>query len=54
MLSDIEIVQKNIMEPISVIAHKIGLGDEDIDYYGKYKAKIRLLKKHASQKTIMN
>lgn len=51
MLSDIEIVQKNIMEPISVIAHKIGLGDEDIDYYGKYKAKISLasLKKLQSQ-----
>ena len=51
MLSDIEIAQKNIMEPISVIAHKIGLGDEDIDYYGKYKAKIGLasLKKLQSQ-----
>lgn len=51
MLSDIEIAQKNIMEPISVIAHKIGLGDEDIDYYGKYKAKISLasLKKLQSQ-----
>ncbi|MDY2755701.1 MAG: formate--tetrahydrofolate ligase [Candidatus Treponema excrementipullorum] len=50
MLSDIEIVQKNIMEPISVIAHKIGLGDEDIDYYGKYKAKISL----ASLKKLQN
>ena len=51
MLSDIEIAQKNIMEPISVIAHKIGLDDEDIDYYGKYKAKISLasLKKLQSQ-----
>lgn len=50
MLSDIEIAQKNIMEPISVIAHKIGLGDEDIDYYGKYKAKISL----ASLKKLQN
>ncbi|MBU3849290.1 MAG: formate--tetrahydrofolate ligase [Candidatus Treponema excrementipullorum] len=51
MLSDIEIVQKNIMEPISVIAHKIGLGEGDLDYYGKYKAKISLasLKKLQSQ-----
>ena len=50
MLSDIEIVQKNIMEPISVIAKKIGLDDEDIDYYGKYKAKISL----ASLKKLQN
>lgn len=51
MLSDIEIAQKNIMEPISVIAHKIGLGERDLDYYGKYKAKISLasLKKLQSQ-----
>lgn len=51
MLSDIEIVQKNIMEPISVIAHKIGLTEGDLDYYGKYKAKISLasLKKLQSQ-----
>lgn len=51
MLSDIEIVQKNIMEPISVVAHKIGLGEGDLDYYGKYKAKISLasLKKLQSQ-----
>lgn len=51
MLSDIEIVQKNIMEPISVIAHKIGLSEGDLDYYGKYKAKISLasLKKLQSQ-----
>lgn len=51
MLSDIEIAQKNIMEPISVIAHKIGLGEGDLDYYGKYKAKISLasLKKLQSQ-----
>lgn len=50
MLSDIEIVQKNIMEPISVIAHKIGLGERDLDYYGKYKAKISL----ASLKKLQN
>ena len=50
MLSDIEIVQKNIMEPISVIAHKIGLGEGDLDYYGKYKAKISL----ASLKKLQN
>ena len=50
MLSDIEIAQKNIMEPISVIAKKIGLDDEDIDYYGKYKAKISL----ASLKKLQN
>lgn len=50
MLSDIEIAQKNIMEPISVIAKKIGLGEGDLDYYGKYKAKISL----ASLKKLQN
>ncbi|RDI43062.1 formate--tetrahydrofolate ligase [Falsibacillus pallidus] len=38
--SDIQIAQEAVMEPISVIAAKIGLGPDDIELYGKYKAKI--------------
>lgn len=42
MKSDIEIAQQAKMKPISEIACSIGLGDEDIESYGKYKAKISL------------
>ncbi len=40
MLTDIQIAQNAKMEHISKIAAQIGLGENDIDYYGKYKAKI--------------
>lgn len=40
--SDLEIAQAHRMQPISQIAEGIGLGEEDIDLYGKYKAKINL------------
>lgn len=42
MKSDIEIAQGAKMERISVIAEKLGLTEEDIDLYGKYKCKISL------------
>lgn len=42
MKSDIEIAQHAKMEHISRIAEKLGLSDEDIDLYGKYKCKISL------------
>ena len=38
--SDIEIAQENVMLPIRDIAEKVGLDEEKIEYYGKYKAKI--------------
>lgn len=38
--SDIEIAQEAKMEPILDIAKKIGLTDEDLELYGKFKAKI--------------
>ena len=38
--SDIEIAQKNVMLPIKEIAEKVGLTADDIEYYGKYKAKV--------------
>lgn len=38
--SDIEIAQEAVAMDIREIAKKIGLGDDDIELYGKYKAKI--------------
>lgn len=38
--SDIEIAQENKMLPINEIAKKVGLSEDDIEYYGKYKAKV--------------
>ena len=40
MLSDIEIAQKNVMEPISKIADKVGILPEELEQYGHYKGKI--------------
>ncbi len=40
MLSDIEISQQNQPEPIGRIAEKAGLCEEDLELYGRYKAKI--------------
>ncbi|MBX4261799.1 formate--tetrahydrofolate ligase [Clostridium estertheticum] len=42
MKSDIEIAQSAKMLHISEVAKKMGLGEDDIDLYGKYKAKISL------------
>ncbi len=43
-LSDIEIAQSCKLQPISEIAKKCGIGDDDIEFYGKYKAKIDVSK----------
>ena len=40
--SDIQIAQSTIMQPITEVAEKIGLSDDDIELYGKYKSKINL------------
>lgn len=51
MLTDIEIADRAEMEPITEIAAKIGLSEDDIEQYGKYKAKLQLpLKKDANKK----
>ncbi|HYA48959.1 MAG TPA: formate--tetrahydrofolate ligase, partial [Burkholderiales bacterium] len=42
MLSDIEIAQSANLLPIAKIARKIGLTEDDLDLYGKSKAKIHL------------
>ena len=41
-LTDIEIAQACKLKPISEIANKIGLSVDDIEFYGKYKAKVNL------------
>jgi len=40
--SDIEIAQEAKMLPIVEIAHKMGVDEDDIELYGKYKAKVSL------------
>ncbi|ASS77075.1 formate--tetrahydrofolate ligase [Tumebacillus algifaecis] len=42
MKSDIEIAQASKLKPIHEIAAQVGLSAEDIEQYGKYKAKISL------------
>ncbi|WP_337171739.1 formate--tetrahydrofolate ligase [Gemmatimonas aurantiaca] len=38
--SDIEIAQQATMRPITDVAQELGLGADDIDLYGRYKAKL--------------
>lgn len=40
MMTDIEIAQNAQMLPIKEVARKIGIGEDDLEFYGKYKAKI--------------
>ena len=51
MKSDIEIAQEAKMKPIADIAAGLGLADEDVIPYGRYKAKInhRLIHKASKQ-----
>lgn len=42
MLSDIEIAQQAKMLPITEIARQLGIGEEDIELYGRYKAKLSM------------
>lgn len=42
MKSDIEIAQEARMLPIIEVAQSLGLSEDDIDLYGKYKAKVSL------------
>lgn len=40
MLTDAQIAQNAVMEPITKVAEKIGLDSEKLELYGKYKAKL--------------
>ena len=48
-MTDIEIAQKNVMVPIVDVASKIGIGEDDLELYGKYKAKITMKELRALQ-----
>ena len=42
MLSDLEIAQAASLKPIREIAESVGLTEDDLEYYGRYKAKVNL------------
>ncbi|MBQ0051654.1 MAG: formate--tetrahydrofolate ligase [Treponema sp.] len=50
MFSDIEIAQQNKMAPITEIAAKIGIPEENLEPFGHYKAKINMAQLRAFQK----
>lgn len=54
MLTDIEIAQQNKMAPIAEVAKKIGLTQDDLELYGKYKAKITMAELRALQAKAAN
>ncbi len=39
MKTDIEIAQETVMQPIGKVAEKLGISEDDLEFYGKYKAK---------------
>ena len=39
-MEDIEIANNAKLEPITKIAEKVGISEEELELYGKYKAKI--------------
>ncbi len=51
MLSDIEIAQQAKMEKITDVAAKLGIGEDDLELYGRYKAKLSMdcIKRAAAQ-----
>lgn len=48
-MNDIEIAQQTEMEPIVDVAQKVGLTEDDLELYGKYKAKVSLPLKKKTQ-----
>ena len=50
--SDIEISSKAVMKPITEIAAELGIRDEELEQYGRYKAKINdnFIKRNADRK----
>ncbi|MBF0776139.1 formate--tetrahydrofolate ligase [Streptococcus azizii] len=58
MKTDIEIAQSVVLQPIGEVVKKVGIGDDDLELYGKYKAKlsfekIEAVKEHALGKLIL-
>lgn len=40
MKTDIEIAQESVLEPITKVASQLGIAEDDLELYGKYKAKL--------------
>jgi methylenetetrahydrofolate dehydrogenase (NADP+)/methenyltetrahydrofolate cyclohydrolase/formyltetrahydrofolate synthetase/formate--tetrahydrofolate ligase len=40
--SDIDIAQAAVLKPIKQVAEEVGLTEDDLDYFGKFKAKVHL------------
>jgi len=40
MLSDIEIASQKVMRPVLDIAGDLGIAEDELDLYGRYKAKL--------------
>ena len=53
MLSDIEIAESCVMQPITRIATKLGLSEDELELYGRYKAKINLKEVNPKSKLIL-
>lgn len=53
MLSDIEIAESAKMQDIRLIAEQLGLGEDELELYGKYKAKIVLNDFKAKSKLVL-
>ena len=53
MLSDIEIAESCQLQPITRIARKLGLKEDDLELYGRYKAKINLQKVNPRAKLVL-
>ncbi|HCU56200.1 MAG TPA: formate--tetrahydrofolate ligase, partial [Clostridiales bacterium] len=53
MKSDIEIARESALRPIGEIAAKLGLKEEEIEQYGKYKAKVNKKPTQAKGKLIL-
>ncbi len=58
MKSDIEIAQEAVLQPITRVAEQLGIPEDELELYGKYKAKlsdscIRRLKDHPDGKLVL-
>ena len=53
MLSDIQIAESCKMKDVREIAQKLGLNEDDLELYGKYKAKINLEKVNPKSKLVL-
>ena len=52
-MTDYEIARSVELQPINEVAKKLGIADEELEYYGKYKAKIAPRKANPNSKLIL-